>query len=68
MELFFEETGLASCNNIKLVVLSHEVFGGYVLQELGILLAKKKTNTPLKTQTHRIHVWYIYLHLVVSTK
>ena len=67
MELFCEETGLASCNNIKLAVLSPEVFGGYVLQELGSLLAKK-TNTPLKTQTHRVHVWYIYLHLVVSTK
>ena len=40
MELFCEETGLASCNNIKLAVLSPEVFGGYVLQELGSLLAK----------------------------
>ena len=45
MELFFEETGLASCNNIKLAVLSHEVFGGCVLQELAILLAKINKRT-----------------------
>jgi len=47
MKLFFEETGF-SCNNIKLAVLSHEVFGGYVLQELAILLAKKTNKHTLK--------------------